>query len=324
MAINPDELAALRADHEAVKGMEFQHFMCPITLRDEPAELMNGHILNEALKSARRLTVIQRKDVDGYFGQIIEPDLINRLNNADAPKEEWFENGRKLFVTLPSGEKVELLHPNKIKDGVFPKIDLLNDDDSVWASGYVKTGAQNLQGADDIYVGHSFRAREGAVIGAWMKAAFLAMFKLRGYRYVYSEAGDFIRRPLCDFVLNNRINAEADPQFKGFAGACGSILGPEASNVPETLGENVVLLRSDDHGLFASSLLFRVNGTLHVVTVPIGDDKAQVVDRYLKLIDDPQYPHDLRLVRFDGHDSRVVMGKVLLPVRDASTGGSVT
>jgi hypothetical protein len=75
MAINVGELAQINAGYTAITGKPVRHFVCPITLRDDAnAELCDGHILNKGIRTARRTTIIQRKDVDGYFGKTIEPE----------------------------------------------------------------------------------------------------------------------------------------------------------------------------------------------------------------------------------------------------------
>ncbi len=40
----------------------------PIICEDADVELMEGHIPPQAVKIASRATVVQRKDVDNYFG----------------------------------------------------------------------------------------------------------------------------------------------------------------------------------------------------------------------------------------------------------------
>ena len=63
-----------RADFERVKGTPFNDFHCPILLRDERTEMIRGHIVNEVLKASSEW-VPQRKDVDGFYGSVVEPDL---------------------------------------------------------------------------------------------------------------------------------------------------------------------------------------------------------------------------------------------------------
>jgi hypothetical protein len=50
--------------------------------------LCAGHVLNQGLQSASRVTVIQRKDIDNYYGYSVEPDFVRMLNLGVASQEE--------------------------------------------------------------------------------------------------------------------------------------------------------------------------------------------------------------------------------------------
>jgi hypothetical protein len=113
MAFSAEQLAVLNADYTAVTGKPVVRFVCPITLKDEPeGELCDGHILNDSIKPASGKTVVEYKDVDNYFGSIIEPDLVAILNApVSTPKELIQKHGRTLTVTLPSGRRLRLSWP---------------------------------------------------------------------------------------------------------------------------------------------------------------------------------------------------------------------
>ena len=61
-------LESYRLDYEQVTGKPFEHFFCPILGVDEPAELIRGHVINRAFRDAPRAWVIQRSDVDNFYG----------------------------------------------------------------------------------------------------------------------------------------------------------------------------------------------------------------------------------------------------------------
>src|SRR5690349_2210942 len=104
MAYSTEQLALLNKNYLAVTGKPAQHFVCPITLKDEPGgELCDGHILNGSISQASRKTVVEYKDVDNYFGTTIEPDLVAVLNApVSTPKALMEKYGRTLTVALPS------------------------------------------------------------------------------------------------------------------------------------------------------------------------------------------------------------------------------
>ena len=64
-----------RADYRLVKGEPFDHFFCPILMRDEPAEMCRGHIENNAF--AGKIWIPQRRDVDNFYGSVAEADLVS-------------------------------------------------------------------------------------------------------------------------------------------------------------------------------------------------------------------------------------------------------
>jgi hypothetical protein len=72
-------LAVLQADYTRVNGSPFQHFFCPILHRDELTELCMGHIVSQKLPNYCRARVVQRKDVDGFYGEVVEPEFATLI-----------------------------------------------------------------------------------------------------------------------------------------------------------------------------------------------------------------------------------------------------
>ena len=72
-------LSHYRRDYEQVEGKPFRHFFCPILGADEPVisptELIQGHIISKAFRNVARTWVIQRSDVDNFYGDHFEADF---------------------------------------------------------------------------------------------------------------------------------------------------------------------------------------------------------------------------------------------------------
>jgi hypothetical protein len=69
--MNPKLAAKLvyhRRDFASVEGKSFKHFHCPILHIDEQYDLQRGHIINEAFKGSPGSWVVQRTDVDSFYG----------------------------------------------------------------------------------------------------------------------------------------------------------------------------------------------------------------------------------------------------------------
>jgi hypothetical protein len=82
-------LTSARRDYAAVMEREFSSFFCPILYRDEATDLCLGHVVNEAFTSSDRTRVLQRADVDSFFGAKFESDFVlldhyGKVTAADA------------------------------------------------------------------------------------------------------------------------------------------------------------------------------------------------------------------------------------------------
>ena len=60
-------------------GNPFKCFYCPILQTDEETELCMGHIVNKSIPNSCRKCVVQRKDVDGFYGAVVEADFATLI-----------------------------------------------------------------------------------------------------------------------------------------------------------------------------------------------------------------------------------------------------
>ncbi|HUY89249.1 MAG TPA: hypothetical protein VMV10_10980 [Pirellulales bacterium] len=82
-------IEACRQDYLAAKGTRFEHFFCPILMRDEDCEVAEGHIVPRSLGGTA--WVPQRKDVDNFFGEI-ESDFIAAVRDLSRDSLDLFFN----------------------------------------------------------------------------------------------------------------------------------------------------------------------------------------------------------------------------------------
>ena len=298
MAHSDTQVEWLRANHATVTGRPFVHFRCPITLRDEPAPLQAGHILNRAMKEAARYAVVQRKDVDGHFGATIEPDLIRWLNVVLLSKRELLEKGRGLTVTLDDGRTYDLIPArSKVKGNRWPKIQLFEDDGrTVAGEAFVKTDVANLAGKTGLYINQRFGVSEGATTGAWIKAAYLALFRRWGYRYVATEAGQYVRRALVQFFESGSGREDAHYFFDRFRGCSHFLIGEQVPHFQNTIEHGTALLHRAEGVTFALSCMFRVNRLLHTVTLPFQESGIawfRALTRYDRILKNPSMPQQI-------------------------------
>src|SRR5208337_2439289 len=88
-----------RANYETVMGSPFEHFFCPILFSDVPAELIRGHVINEAFKGSSKAWVIQRGEVDRFYGGFFEGDFELLQYMQGATLLDYFRN-KKLFGSI--------------------------------------------------------------------------------------------------------------------------------------------------------------------------------------------------------------------------------
>ena len=80
-----------------------QFFVCPITLRDEQAELIKGHVFSQSLPGCAKKWVPQRKDVDNVFSAV-ESEFHAAVRAKNVTIEEIISD-KKLYKQIrPSFE----------------------------------------------------------------------------------------------------------------------------------------------------------------------------------------------------------------------------
>jgi hypothetical protein len=273
MAFSEEQLKILNADLTTVTGKRVNKFLCPITLRDDSdAVLCDGHILNKSIKTAARKTIVQRKDVDNYFGETIEPDLVTFLNAPVATTEELIGRGHSLSITMPSGEKVDAFFANRKARPKFPRMDLLDSGGQTIVSPYVRTGQVEAKFHKDMQVEWLMEFTNSALLGSMLKSAYLATFSILGYLYVFMPAGDHLRRALASFYNDKASKNRSIDYFGKFEGAVKLFQSEVWDEHRNSVSDGVLWFhhRSDGPGdrLFAISCLFSVNKRMISVMIP--------------------------------------------------------
>src|SRR2546428_615997 len=102
------ELEKLRADFLEVTGKPFTHFYCPILQADEPGDLCMGHIVNKGFPDSPEDEVLQREDVDNFYGAQFESAFVAMRIQAAKSISEVFTDR-----TLSDQLKPTILVDNK-------------------------------------------------------------------------------------------------------------------------------------------------------------------------------------------------------------------
>jgi len=303
MSDKTEKLESYLDDCEQCAGRRPESFLCPILLDEAgDAELIDGHILPQSLRTAARATVLQRADLDNFYGHTVEPALIEFLNSVTYTKADFFERAKGVQIVSDKAGPLDLFVPSPKSKPPFPKLGLKDSKGATISSPHVKGTADDLGGVSgSAEVRGSMSFHKPSVDGAMLKSAHLALFRLSGYRWALSAPGRYVSDPLRRFFHSKGEQSDAEAIFGEFGNAVHVVL---AQAFPfNTLADSTVLLhdqlddpRSVDP--FAISCIFVVNDRTLLVTLPFCLDDADFENRledYQRLMDNWQLDH--RMVR---------------------------
>jgi hypothetical protein len=230
-----EKLDRLSIDFATETGEPFNHFYCPLLLRDEVTELTEAHIINNAFpKSARKCTV-QRSDIDGFYGSKFEADFIDAVRIHDMSASQILSDkslckkfSPKLFLNGTAAVDYFYGLGERLPPGSMPAKAISDDHVSVPfvlrmssdQAYHAQTGNWEMEISGDMRI---------AMVVSVLKSAYLTLFDMLGYRYARSPAGIHIGHDLLGtFFLANRNKAKA--QITGLAcpffRECGPMIRP--------------------------------------------------------------------------------------------------
>ena len=305
MAVDLGKLQRHLDDLRAL-GYPAAQFICPITLQQVPVDaLIDGHILNDALKVASRKTVIQFADVDHHYGKTVEPFLVDYLNAPTWSDEELINKaGRDACIVAKGGRKFStfVVHPAQAPRvaKLFPAISIKDNKGSIFRR-FIKAAPHEL--TPDVQLEAKLIFNEPAALGAFLKSAYLAMFYHTGYRYVESLNGSFLRRVLYRFYSEGGTKETAGNYFSHLKGAVNIVLNDDnlAISFDSVVGKRFLFHFYKPHEyelLFGLSCLFKINGRTFFVTIPahLGDREWHAsLGVYFDFLRDRTIPQIVRL-----------------------------
>lgn len=218
-------IAANRADYEAYFGKPCKHFVCPILGRDEDVEMCRGHMVTLAQSD---IWIPQRKDVDNFYGSVVEADLATVVEDRGRDPWQLFLDPHKHpqhhFKMEHDGKPVEFYFPKPSHQPVenHIRLEFRNANDETISNIGIKKSASAFLAADntrlDLYVERDFRP---PVVAAMLKAAHLTMFRMLGYDHIDSPGGRYLAHILKDFFekhdgMHSPAKRDVDPYFARF------------------------------------------------------------------------------------------------------------
>ena len=317
--MDPDferRLEVLRSDFQARAGFPFSHFYCPILFRDDEVELCKGHIVNASFPDSARNWVVQRKDVDSFYGASFESDFVN------------IQYGSLTFVD-------NVLADPCLSKKLRPKIRLGDQDVSHFVA-YGPVPAHFTEAAVETPFGpvrlglkiHPNEAMSSAgrnwsiaiekdirlpALVSVIKAAYLTMFNMVGYSYPLSAGGHLVGQDILGtFFLRNQafgkseITTNARTHFAEFANMVRPLLAPP-SDVCGTVSDRFVFVcRCEADTVWGIIVFVRTSHLVHAALLPILEtDRA--ADRFVTFLKERGCQIRANRCRFDGdkwHGSR--------------------
>jgi hypothetical protein len=101
-------ISQMQSDYMHVTGKPFDHFYCPLLFKDEEVPLCMGHVISKTLPNCCRYKVVQRADIDNWYGSLSEGEYgtVKEIL-AGGLREVVFNNdlNKKVRPTIRMGNK---------------------------------------------------------------------------------------------------------------------------------------------------------------------------------------------------------------------------
>jgi hypothetical protein len=304
-----------RKDYKGQVGHAFEHFFCPILRCDEPTDLCRGHVIPEKLKSCNAW-VPQRADVDNFYGWLAEAEFIGIVqDHGKDVLQLWLDPQlrRKHRPRLESeGQQLEAYFP-KSHSGVSGQspVTMVGEDGSTMCHFVIKASPEEIDALAgrkmELVVDRDYRP---AVIASVLKAAHLSLFKMLGYRHVFSPAGLYLGDILGRFYREHKgkskkeLEGPLEEYFRQFEGMVTPIVIQDQSLLKGTDVDNRVLAcLAGSGGMFSLSVVVKAADHEFCVFLP-GDD-GKTIDTYFSFLKEPPGSTAVKLLQFvpsDGSD----------------------
>jgi hypothetical protein len=304
-----NKLSTLRQEYERLTGSPFGHFYCPILLRDQFVELCEGHVVNQAFPGSERRTVVQRADVDSFFGTKFEGDFtLLAERGRHGPVDLLLDRrlARKLRPQLlidgqpvehyVSGDNVPSHHSMLLveREGQtpIPLVLKLAPSDTLSA----------LDANWEVEISRDVRL---AALVSLLKSAHLSMFSLMGYSYALTAGGLFLGWEILGrFVARNldsdpvTVLRDAQQHFREFVNLVRPMAVPP-EKAAGTITDAQLFLCTGTPKAWAFMVLVRTGTDMHAVVVPMIEDEEGGA-RFARFLKDPAPRFEVKRIKFAG------------------------
>lgn len=309
--MHPDirkRLEATWTDFTEVTGSPFTHFFCPILFRDDKAGICRAHIVNLAFRGSTKRWVIQRADVDNFHGSVFESRFVQLRHRGKRRPEEFFSDpvlGKHFRPrVLLRGQDVGYYLPRGPVPPQFSQVTI--DSGGRRTPLALKIEPAGILGAKDSDWQFEISAdlRLDAV-GSLLKAAYLTLFKMLGYRYALSSAGHLLGYDaLGRFFLDNQgystteVRTRALTHFREFANMVRPIVSA-SGNLKGTASDRLLYLcRTGALRPWALLVIVRTGASTHGVMAPCFEE-PDGANLFLAFLKSPMKSIEAHLVKYE-------------------------
>ena len=293
LSVSEHELESLASDYQALTGSRFSHFHCPILLCDEDVELCDGHVIGRKFASSSRKTVIQRADVDSFYGRCFESRLYDFARTRQKGLVEHLNDSnlsRRVPLRVERDGQPLPHYPVSKHSNPSDHLVQINDASGNAAKIGLKLGDQDgvsLEGR------HLQIVREGSfvteAIASVLKAAHLTMFSIFGYRHVFSLGGSMLANILgdcfraCNGLKDSDVRERAGDFFEPHKNIARPLYVYNKELLSGSIDDHTFVVCVGSSGIpYAIGVLVRMADLMSVVFLP--SDDARRCEMYDSLI----------------------------------------
>ena len=166
-----------------------QKFYCPILLIEEETDLCRGHIVSKSVGGTKY--VIQRKDVDEFFGHFVEADFALGVKLRE--RMHSFKHAMEYILKVKLADKIGLAVEDE--QAHREPIRMMGERNGAFSFKYAKSDLEErpVSGVLHFNVGMEFQT-----VVSCLHSVHLGLFDRLGYAYVSNKSGWFIASMLGD------------------------------------------------------------------------------------------------------------------------------
>jgi hypothetical protein len=273
-------LVVHQRDFTRAEGRPFNYFHCPMLLRDDPVELCMGHVVNQSIPNSSRARVVQRKDIDGFYGSHFEAEFVTLAQSrgvrlADAMLDPTLSKKLKPRIEI-QGERCGYHRFRGAGSQDHTPLELDVGDGRVARLMLHKRPDEVAAARDEKWqVAVEVDCRVGALVSL-IKAAYLSLFRMLGYKYALSGQGLSVGRDILGrfFQENNgkepgAVRQAAKQFFQPYVNMLRPIERFTGDAPRGTVDDGLVkACFGSSCGPFAMLVCVRTNAALHAVLMP--------------------------------------------------------